>query len=160
MQVSISKQSQDTLQWLLFAIHAAHTTMVLSLQQTSKLDWSMPAFAGNMAAIMEVNETMNKKFLQFEPAPRRGEPEVGFASVLHIHALQYQSCSSASTPICVRDCKALLHPAWSSTCCQDHVEIRQLICDRHTQKLWLLGDVELHDCYCLVWSCGHQLMPL
>ncbi|DBA85427.1 hypothetical protein WJX79_008449 [Trebouxia sp. C0005] len=31
---------------------------------------------GNMAAIMEVNETMNKKFLQFEPAPRRGEPEV------------------------------------------------------------------------------------
>jgi len=37
----------------------------------------MPGFAGNMAAIMEVNETMNKKFLQFEPAPRRGEPEVG-----------------------------------------------------------------------------------
>ena len=32
--------------------------------------------AGNMAAIMEVNETMSKKFLQFEPAPRRGEPEV------------------------------------------------------------------------------------
>lgn len=31
-----------------------------------------------MAAIMEVNETMNKKFLQFEPAPRRGEPEVRF----------------------------------------------------------------------------------
>lgn len=29
-----------------------------------------------MAAIMEVTETMNKKFLQFEPAPRRGEPEV------------------------------------------------------------------------------------
>ena len=29
-----------------------------------------------MAAIMEVNETMSKKFLQFEPAPRRGEPEV------------------------------------------------------------------------------------
>ncbi len=49
----------------------------------------MPGFAGNMAAIMEVNETMNKKFLQFEPAPRRGEPEVGFACALHIHALQY-----------------------------------------------------------------------
>ena len=33
--------------------------------------------AGNMAAIMEVSETMKKGFLQFEPAPRRGEPEVG-----------------------------------------------------------------------------------
>ncbi len=31
--------------------------------------------AGNMAAIMEVNESMRKSFLQFEPAPRRGEPE-------------------------------------------------------------------------------------
>ena len=38
-------------------------------------------FAGNMAAIMEVNETMNKKFLQFEPAPRRGEPEVCFQPI-------------------------------------------------------------------------------
>lgn len=34
-----------------------------------------------MAAIMEVNETMNKKFLQFEPAPRRGEPEVRFQPI-------------------------------------------------------------------------------
>ena len=25
---------------------------------------------------MEVDETMQKNFLQFEPAPRRGEPEV------------------------------------------------------------------------------------
>ena len=25
---------------------------------------------------MEVDEQMNKSFLQFEPAPRRGEPEV------------------------------------------------------------------------------------
>ena len=32
--------------------------------------------AGNMAAIMEVDEGMRKNFLQFEPAPRRGEPEV------------------------------------------------------------------------------------
>lgn len=32
--------------------------------------------AGNMAAIMEVDEQMGKTFLQFEPAPRRGEPEV------------------------------------------------------------------------------------
>ncbi len=32
--------------------------------------------AGNMAAIMEVDEQMGKKFLQFDPAPRRGEPEV------------------------------------------------------------------------------------
>ena len=29
-----------------------------------------------MAAIMEVSEQMRKSFLQFEPAPRRGEPEV------------------------------------------------------------------------------------
>ena len=29
-----------------------------------------------MAAILEVNESMKKNFLQFEPAPRRGEPEV------------------------------------------------------------------------------------
>ncbi|KAL6769940.1 hypothetical protein ACKKBG_A32965 [Auxenochlorella protothecoides x Auxenochlorella symbiontica] len=31
---------------------------------------------GNMAAIMEVDETMVKTFSQFDPAPRRGEPEV------------------------------------------------------------------------------------
>ena len=29
-----------------------------------------------MAAIMEVDEQMKHTFLQFEPAPRRGEPEV------------------------------------------------------------------------------------
>lgn len=89
--------------------------MMFSLHQTSKLDWSMPGFAGNMAAIMEVNETMNKKFLQFEPAPRRGEPEVCFASALHMHALQYQSCSSAFTPVRVRNCKVFNHPSWSQT---------------------------------------------
>lgn len=33
-------------------------------------------FPGNLASIMEVDEQMNKVFLQFEPAPRRGEPEV------------------------------------------------------------------------------------
>ena len=32
--------------------------------------------AGNLAAIMEVTETMAKTFQTFEPAPRRGEPEV------------------------------------------------------------------------------------
>mmetsp|Transcript_5962 Transcript_5962/g.20314 ORF Transcript_5962/g.20314 Transcript_5962/m.20314 type:complete len:262 (+) Transcript_5962:185-970(+) len=31
---------------------------------------------GNMAAIMEIDESMKRTFLQFEPAPRRGEPEV------------------------------------------------------------------------------------
>lgn len=31
---------------------------------------------GNMAAIMEVDETMQRSFLQFEPAPRQGEPDV------------------------------------------------------------------------------------
>lgn len=33
---------------------------------------------GNMAAIMEVNDLSRKIFLQFDPAPRRGEPEVRF----------------------------------------------------------------------------------
>jgi serine/threonine-protein phosphatase 2A catalytic subunit len=32
---------------------------------------------GNQAAIMEVDETLNKTFLQFDPAPRRGEPHLG-----------------------------------------------------------------------------------
>jgi serine/threonine-protein phosphatase 2A catalytic subunit len=31
---------------------------------------------GNQAAIMEVDERMNHTFLQFDPAPRPGEPEV------------------------------------------------------------------------------------
>lgn len=31
---------------------------------------------GNQAAIMEVDEHLNKVFLQFDPAPRRGEPHV------------------------------------------------------------------------------------
>jgi serine/threonine-protein phosphatase 2A catalytic subunit len=31
---------------------------------------------GNMAAIMEVGEGMTKEFSQFDPAPRKGEPEV------------------------------------------------------------------------------------
>lgn len=33
-------------------------------------------FPGNLAAIMEVSEAMVKTFQKFEPAPRRGEPEV------------------------------------------------------------------------------------
>ncbi len=31
---------------------------------------------GNMAAIMEVDEHGSRSFSQFDPAPRRGEPEV------------------------------------------------------------------------------------
>jgi serine/threonine-protein phosphatase 2A catalytic subunit len=31
---------------------------------------------GNLAALMEVSESMAKSFQKFEPAPRRGEPEV------------------------------------------------------------------------------------
>uniref|UniRef100_A0A061R0T6 Serine/threonine-protein phosphatase n=1 Tax=Tetraselmis sp. GSL018 TaxID=582737 RepID=A0A061R0T6_9CHLO len=31
---------------------------------------------GNQAAVMELDENMREKFHQFEPAPRRGEPEV------------------------------------------------------------------------------------
>lgn len=34
------------------------------------------SWSGNMAAIMEIDESMKRTFLQFEPAPRRGEPEV------------------------------------------------------------------------------------
>ena len=52
--------------------------------------------AGNMAAIMEVSETMRKGFLQFEPAPRRGEPEVDY------HALfRCCSCSVSMSSVCV-----------------------------------------------------------
>lgn len=35
---------------------------------------------GNLAAIMEVSDTMDKAFQKFEPAPRRGEPEVRVCS--------------------------------------------------------------------------------
>lgn len=31
---------------------------------------------GNQAAIMEIDETMHHNFLQFDPAPRRGQPQV------------------------------------------------------------------------------------
>lgn len=31
---------------------------------------------GNLAAILELTEGMGRKFQKFEPAPRRGEPEV------------------------------------------------------------------------------------
>jgi len=34
-----------------------------------------PPRAGNLAALMEVSESMAKSFQKFEPAPRRGEPE-------------------------------------------------------------------------------------
>ena len=34
------------------------------------------AVAGNMAAIMEVADNMSRTFQKFEPAPRRGEPEI------------------------------------------------------------------------------------
>jgi hypothetical protein len=34
-----------------------------------------------MAAIMEVNDLSRKDFLQFDPAPRRGEPEVRHCSL-------------------------------------------------------------------------------
>jgi serine/threonine-protein phosphatase 2A catalytic subunit len=32
--------------------------------------------SGNMAAIMEVADNMSRSFQKFEPAPRRGEPEI------------------------------------------------------------------------------------
>ncbi len=36
---------------------------------------------GNMAAIMEVADDLSKSFQKFEPAPRRGEPEVRMRAV-------------------------------------------------------------------------------
>ena len=47
---------------------------------------------GNQAAIMEVNEQMEyNSFQQFEPAPRRGEVQVGLPRLLNC-----ASCSSAA----------------------------------------------------------------
>ena len=37
---------------------------------------NMPFVTGNMAAILEVTEDMDKAFQKFDPAPRRGEAEV------------------------------------------------------------------------------------
>jgi len=50
----------------------AHSMNVLTL-------FSAPNYCyrcGNQAAIMEVDEYLNKSFIQFDPAPRRGEPLV------------------------------------------------------------------------------------
>ena len=52
-----------------------HSHIVPNHTSRNLLICTSPA-AGNMAAIMEVDEQMGKTFLQFEPAPRRGEPEV------------------------------------------------------------------------------------
>ena len=66
--------------------------------------------AGNMAAIMEVNESMKKSFLQFEPAPRRGEPEVRAkcALWLHLDAREYASQQLAG---------AVFSTGWQSCLC-------------------------------------------
>ena len=49
-----------------------------------------------MAAIMEVDEGMRKNFLQFEPAPRRGEPEARHptpcAWLVHAESASALSC--------------------------------------------------------------------
>lgn len=45
---------------------------------------------GNQAAIMEVDDTLGKTFLQFDPAPRRGEPQAH--SCLLLFYIQYM-CS-------------------------------------------------------------------
>ena len=47
-----------------------------------------------MAAIMEVSESMRKSFLQFEPAPRRGEPEVLVNLILAVAV----TCSGPTAP--------------------------------------------------------------
>ena len=41
--------------------------------------WSAPNYCyrcGNQAAIMELDDALKYSFLQFDPAPRRGEPHV------------------------------------------------------------------------------------
>jgi hypothetical protein len=67
--------SSCALSWALGSLLLQST----GLSNCCQLSASFPkqSATGNMAAIMEVSETMRKGFLQFEPAPRRGEPEVG-----------------------------------------------------------------------------------
>eukprot|EP01035_Chromulina_nebulosa_P019346 gene19346-25211_t len=50
-----------------------------SHQQNTVTIFSAPNYCyrcGNQAAIMEVDEYLSKSFIQFDPAPRRGEPQV------------------------------------------------------------------------------------
>lgn len=75
---------------------------------------AVPAAAGNLAAIMEVSEGMAKSFQKFEPAPRRGEPEVSrrtpdYFLVRREHGVHKKRAGSmAAWPagLCVRVCLA------------------------------------------------------
>ncbi len=74
-----------------------------------------------------------------------------------------QNCSSVFSPIRVRECKAKSYPSWSQRFRLDHVEIRQQCMSKLWQaytELWLLEDLELHDCCCLFWSCFLPLVQL
>ena len=73
--------------------------------------------AGNMAAIMEVNESMKKSFLQFEPAPRRGEPEVRAASALWLHRALWLVIMPASSLKVKSSTGCLLSVCWGFTEC-------------------------------------------
>ena len=60
----------------LFLLSAPHAIILLfssGLRETVALQ---SRAAGNMAAIMEVADNMTRAFQKFEPAPRRGEPEI------------------------------------------------------------------------------------
>lgn len=59
-----------------------------------------PGYAsiGNMAAIMEVADDMNRTFQKFEPAPRRGEPEVSWCSASAYPYLMPMGCTTAPAP--------------------------------------------------------------
>ena len=51
-----------------------------SHEQSTVTIFSAPNYCyrcGNMAAIMEVADDLTRTFQKFDPAPRRGEPEVG-----------------------------------------------------------------------------------
>ena len=76
--VQTTQQAQDQSSHISTAVAVKSNLMSPYCRLTGSCEYG----AGNMAAIMEVDEQMRKNFLQFEPAPRRGEPEVIFVSQL------------------------------------------------------------------------------
>ena len=64
-------------------IARAHQLVMEGYQETHEKNcvtlFSAPNYCyrcGNQAAILEVDEHMNQNYLQFDPAPRRGEPHL------------------------------------------------------------------------------------
>ncbi|OTF75535.1 hypothetical protein BLA29_012848 [Euroglyphus maynei] len=56
-----------------------HTNGLTLVARAHQLVMEAPNYCyrcGNQAAIMELDDTLNYTFLQFDPAPKRGEPHV------------------------------------------------------------------------------------